>query len=112
MSKYYVMQMLSEGFSPILKFSTTDPVIAFATRDDLAKQYPDKTFTVLTEAARSASSMIRYSVCVIAFGNLFSEVYATSNKTVAQIVCKDLEERFTDDKFVIRESPVTEDPQS
>lgn len=112
MSKYYVMQMLSEGFSPILKFSTADPVIAFATRDDLAKQYPDKTFAVLTDAVRSTSSMIRYSVCVIEFGRLFSEVYATSNKTVAQIVCKDLEERFTDNEFVIREFPVTEDPQS
>lgn len=112
MSKYYVMQMFSGDFSPILKYTTADPIIAFATRDDLAKQYPEKTFTVLTEAVRSASSMIRYSVCVIAFGGLFSEVYTTSNKTVAQIVCKDLEERFTDDKFVIRESPITEDPQS
>ena len=112
MPKYYVMQMLSEGFSPILKFSTTDHVIAFATRDDLAKQSPGKTFIVLTDAVRSAPSMIRYSVCLIAFGNLFSEVYATSNKTVAQIVRKDLEERFTNDKFVIREFSVTEDPQS
>lgn len=103
------MEMNSEGLSPILKFTTTDPVIAFATRDGLTKQYPDKTFTVLSETVRSASSMIRYSVCVIEFGNLFSAVYTTSNKTVAQIVCKDLEERFTDDKFVIRESCVTED---
>lgn len=112
MFKYYVMQMLSEGLSPILKYTTTDPIIAFATCDDLTKQYPDKTFVVLTDAVRSASSMIRYSVCVIEFGGLFSEVYSTSNKTVAQIVCKDLEERFTGDKFVIREFPVTEDPQS
>lgn len=112
MSKYYVMRMLSAGFSPILEFTTSDPVIAFTIRDGLTKQHPDRTFTVLTEAVKSASSMIRYSVCSIGFGGLFSEVYATSNKTVAQIVCKDLEERFTDNKFVIRESPVKEDPQS
>lgn len=55
MSKYYVMQMLSGDFSPILKYTTIDPVIAFAIRDDLAKQYPDKTYAVLTEAAMPAS---------------------------------------------------------
>lgn len=54
MYKYYVMQMFSGDFSPILKYTTTDPTIAFAIRDDLAKQYPNKTFTVLTEAAMSA----------------------------------------------------------
>ena len=54
MSKYYVMQMLSEGFSPILKYTTEDPTLAFAIRDDLAKQYPEKTFTVLTEVAMAA----------------------------------------------------------
>lgn len=54
MYKYYVMQMFSGDFSPILKYTTTDPTLAFAIRDDLAKQYPDKTFTVLTEAAMSA----------------------------------------------------------
>lgn len=55
MFKYYVMQMLSEGFSPILKFTTEDLTLAFAIRDDLAKQYPDKTFAVLTDAAMPAS---------------------------------------------------------
>ena len=59
MSKYYVMQMLSEGFSPILKYTTTDPTLAFAIRDDLAKQYPDKTFTVFTDAAMPASPVDR-----------------------------------------------------
>ena len=54
MYKYYVMQMFSGDFSPILKYTTADPTIAFAIRDDLAKQYPNKTFTVLTEAAMSA----------------------------------------------------------
>ena len=54
MYKYYVMQMFSGDFSPILKYTTTDPTLAFAIRDDLAKQYPDKTFTVLTEAAMPA----------------------------------------------------------
>lgn len=56
---YYVMQMLSEGFSPILRYTTTDPTLAFAIRDDLAKQRPDKTFTVLTEAAMPASPVDR-----------------------------------------------------
>ena len=55
MFTYYVMQMFSGGFSPILKYTTTDPTLAFAIRDDLAKQYPDKTFTVLTDAAMPAS---------------------------------------------------------
>lgn len=55
MSKYYVMQMLSEGFSPILEYTTTDPNLAFAIRDDLAKQYPNKTFAVLMDAAMPAS---------------------------------------------------------
>lgn len=55
MSKYYVMQMLSEGFSPILRYTTTDPTLAFAVRDDLAKQYPEKTYAVLTDAAMPAS---------------------------------------------------------
>lgn len=54
MCKYYVMQMLSEGFSPILRYTTTDPTLAFAVRNDLAKQYPNKTFTVLTDAAMPA----------------------------------------------------------
>lgn len=54
MYKYYVMQMFSGDFSPILKYTTTDPTLAFAIRDDLAKQYPDKTFTVLTEVAMPA----------------------------------------------------------
>ena len=54
MYKYYVMQMLSEGFSPILRYTTTDPTLAFAVRNDLAKQYPNKTFTVLTEVAMPA----------------------------------------------------------
>lgn len=54
MYKYYVMQMLSEGFSPILRYTTTDPTLAFAVRNDLAKQYPNKTFTVLTDAAMLA----------------------------------------------------------
>ena len=54
MYKYYVMQMLSEGFSPILRYTTTDPTLAFAVRNDLAKQYPNKTFTVLTDAAMPA----------------------------------------------------------
>lgn len=51
MSKYYVMKMFSGDFSPILKYTTTDPNLAFAIRDDLAKQYPDNTFAVLTEAS-------------------------------------------------------------
>lgn len=55
MFKYYVMQMFSGDFSPILKYTTTDPTLAFAIRDDLAKQYPEKTFTVLTDAAMPAS---------------------------------------------------------
>lgn len=55
MFTYYVMQMFSGGFSPILKYTTTDPTLAFAIRDDLAKQYPDKTFAVLTDAAMPAS---------------------------------------------------------
>ena len=55
MSKYYVMQMFSDGFSPILKYTTTDPTLAFAIRDDLAKQYRNKTFAVLTDAAMPAS---------------------------------------------------------
>lgn len=55
MFTYYVMQMLSGGFSPILKYTTTDPTLAFAIRDDLAKQYPEKTFAVLTETAMPAS---------------------------------------------------------
>ena len=55
MYKYYVMQMFSGDFSPILKYTTTDPTLAFAIRDDLAKQYPEKTFTVLTDAAMPAS---------------------------------------------------------
>ena len=55
MFTYYVMQMFSGGFSPILKYTTTDPALAFAIRDDLAKQYPDKTFAVLTDAAMPAS---------------------------------------------------------
>lgn len=55
MSKYYVMQMLSEGFSPILKYTTTDPTLAFAIRDDLSKQYPEKTYAVLTDATMPAS---------------------------------------------------------
>lgn len=55
MFTYYVMQMFSGGFSPILKYTTTDPTLAFAIRDDLAKQYPDKTYVVLTEAAMPAS---------------------------------------------------------
>ena len=59
MYKYYVMQMFSGDFSPILKYTTTDPTIAFAIRDDLAKQYPNKTFTVLTEAAMPASPVDR-----------------------------------------------------
>ena len=59
MYKYYVMQMFSDGFSPILKYTTTDPTLAFAIRDDLAKQYPNKTFTVLTEAGIVASPVDR-----------------------------------------------------
>ena len=55
MSTYYVMQMFSDGFSPILKYTTTDPTLAFAIRDDLAKQYPKKTYAVLTEATMPAS---------------------------------------------------------
>lgn len=55
MSKYYVMQMFSEGFSPILRYTTTEPTLAFAIRDDLAKQYPEKTYAVLTDAAMPAS---------------------------------------------------------
>lgn len=59
MYKYYVMQMFSGDFSPILKYTTTDPTIAFAIRDDLAKQYPNKTFTVLTEAVMPTSPVDR-----------------------------------------------------
>lgn len=59
MSKYYVMQLFADGFSPILKYTTTDPTLAFAIRDDLAKQYPDKTFAVLTDAAMPASPVDR-----------------------------------------------------
>lgn len=55
MYKYYVMQMFSGDFSPILKYTTTDPTLAFAVRDDLAKQYPNKTFAVLMDAAMPAS---------------------------------------------------------
>lgn len=55
MSKYYVMQMFSGDFSPILKYTTTEPTLAFAVRDDLAKQYPNKTFAVLMDAAMPAS---------------------------------------------------------
>lgn len=57
MFKYYVMQMFSDGFSPILKYTTTDPTLAFAIHNDLAKQYPDKTFAVLTDAAMPASAV-------------------------------------------------------
>ena len=49
MFTYHVMQMLSEGFSPILRYTTTNLNLAFAIRDDLAKQHPDKTYAVLTE---------------------------------------------------------------
>ena len=59
MYKYYVMQMFSGDFSPILKYTTTDPTLAFAIRNDLAKQYPNKTFTVLTDAAMPALSVDR-----------------------------------------------------
>lgn len=59
MYKYYVMQMFSDGFSPILKYTTTDPTLAFSVRNDLAKQYPNKTFAVLTEAAMPASPVDR-----------------------------------------------------
>lgn len=59
MNKYYVMQMFSDGFSPILKYTTTDPTLAFAIRDDLAKQYPNKTYVVLTDAAMPASPVDR-----------------------------------------------------
>lgn len=55
MFKYYVMRMFLGSFSPILEYTTTDPTLAFAIRDDLAKQYPDKTYVVLTEAAMPAS---------------------------------------------------------
>lgn len=51
MFTYYVMQMFSGDFSPILKYTTTDPNLAFAIRDDLAKQHPGKTYAVLTEAS-------------------------------------------------------------
>lgn len=54
MFKYYVMQMLSEDISPILRYTTTNPTLAFAIRDDLAKQYPDRTYVVLTEVAMAA----------------------------------------------------------
>lgn len=59
MNKYYVMQMFSDGFSPILKYTTTDPTLAFAIRDDLAKQYPEKTYAVLMDAAMPASPVDR-----------------------------------------------------
>ena len=49
MFTYYVMQMFSGDFSPILRYTTTDPNLAFAVRDDLAKQHPGKTYAVLTE---------------------------------------------------------------
>lgn len=55
MSKYYVMQMFSGDFSPILKYTTADPTLAFAIRDDLAEQYPEKTFAVLMDATMPAS---------------------------------------------------------
>lgn len=55
MFKYYVMQMFSDGFSPILKYTTEDPTLAFAICNDLAKQYLNKTFAVLTDAAMPAS---------------------------------------------------------
>lgn len=55
MYKYYVMQMFSEGFSPILRYTTTDPTLAFAVRNDLAKQHPNKTYVVLSETAMPAS---------------------------------------------------------
>ena len=58
MFKYYVMQMFSDGFSPILKYTTTDPTLAFAIRDDLAKQYPENTYSVLTDAAMPDSPVI------------------------------------------------------
>ena len=54
MFTYYVMQMFSDGFSPILKYTTTDPNLAFAIRNDLAKQYPGKTYAVLSETAMPA----------------------------------------------------------
>lgn len=59
MNKYYVMQMFSGNFSPILKYTTTDPTLAFAIRDDLAKQNPNKNYAVLTEAAMPASPVDR-----------------------------------------------------
>lgn len=59
MSKYYVMQLFADGFSPILKYTTTDPTLAFAIRDDLVKQYPEKIYAVLTEAAPLASPVDR-----------------------------------------------------
>lgn len=59
MSKYYVMQMFSGDFSPILKYTTTEPTLAFAIRDDLAKQYPEKTYAVLMDAAMPASPVDR-----------------------------------------------------
>lgn len=59
MFTYYVMQMFSGGFSPILKYTTTDPNLAFAIRDDLAKQHPEKTYAVLTDAAMPASPVDR-----------------------------------------------------
>lgn len=55
MFKYYVMRMFSGSFSPILEYTTTDPTLAFAIRDDLAKQHPSKTYAVLTEAVMPAS---------------------------------------------------------
>lgn len=59
MFTYYVMRMFSGSFSPILEYTTTDPNLAFAIRDDLAKQYPGKTYAVLTEAAMPASPVDR-----------------------------------------------------
>lgn len=50
MTTYYVMRMYSTGFPPSLEYTTTDLTLAFSVRDDLAKQYPNKTFAVLTEA--------------------------------------------------------------
>lgn len=59
MFKYYVMRMFSGSFSPILEYTTTDPTLAFAIRDDLAKQYPEKTYAVLMDAAMPASPVDR-----------------------------------------------------
>lgn len=53
--------------------------------------------------------MIYYRVCAIEFGGLFSEMYATPNKNVAQIVYKDLEEQFPEGKFIVDEYYVSDD---